>query len=214
MSAAVDSSMLIQCPVCATFHQLKLGFRDAAGGAMRRVRCRQVWRATAHLGRHAALGQTTALAHACQTAAPMPAKARSSESGEVQTLGFPPPAQARSADNRTGALDGAPVRDPWAHVPVMNTTTRWSSAPVDRSELITAAEAPSLAPMDHNPSHSASRIRAKPWAHRSHEYHRGPCYSPFDGGGAACQPRAPDPGVSRAGPGTGVDLCWAPRVQT
>jgi hypothetical protein len=209
MRAVVDSSILTQYPACATSREVKLGSLDAAGGPVRRVRCRTVWRGKTLAGELAAAGQRTVLAHARQTAAVTPVRAQSSKSAEAQMLGLLLPAQTRSADNLASVLD-ALVRDPGVHAPVMN-ATRLRSAPVDRSEPIAGADTPSLAPMDHNASQNALRIRAEPWAHGSHPHYRDVCYSPFNGGGAACQPDAPDSPVSRAGPDT---LCRAPRVRT
>jgi predicted Zn finger-like uncharacterized protein len=157
--------MLIHCPTCATSYEVKPSSLGTTGRSVRCVRCRTVWFANARPPEPvAATGQRVSLAHASQTAAATPAMAQSVALGEdihsAAGEGEPPvfastPAPAASAEDPASVVDREPMLDPGARALAMDMASQ--DGVVDLYEPITMADAPPLAPMDHD----ASKIPAE-----------------------------------------------------
>jgi predicted Zn finger-like uncharacterized protein len=161
----IESSMLIHCPTCATSYEVKPSSLGTAGRSVRCVRCRTVWFANARPPEPvAATGQRVSLAHASQTAAATPAMAQSVALGEdihsAAGEGEPPvfastPAQAALTEDPASVVGHEPMLDPGARALAMDMASQ--DGVVDLYEPITMADAPPLAPMDHD----ASKIPAE-----------------------------------------------------
>jgi predicted Zn finger-like uncharacterized protein len=164
----LDSSMLIHCPTCATSYEVKANSLGAAGRSVRCVRCRTVWFANARPPEPVvATGQRIASAHpagpkeAFQSEDPSEPVHATADQGEFQAESA---AMADSAAGRVEDLDdNQPMLDPGARALAMDRAAVAvdhvpSAASVDIYEPITMADAPPLAPMDHD----ASKIPAEP----------------------------------------------------
>jgi predicted Zn finger-like uncharacterized protein len=157
--------MLIHCPTCTTSYEVNPSSLGAAGRSVRCVRCRTVWfAATRPAEPAAAIGRRMAAGPVSQNAAPISAPPSSSATNgdvspvageeDVDAVAAIVTAGAASNDQAGTAIDNRPMLDPGARALAMDTT---SGDPIDLYEPITMADAPPLAPMDHD----ASKIPAE-----------------------------------------------------
>jgi len=161
----VDSSMLIHCPTCATSYDVKPSSLGAAGRSVRCVRCRTVWFATARPPEPvAATGQRTASASSNQNAAAASTHSADVDEqirpntgdSEAQEFGAAMSMSSPAGDELVGGMvQTEPMLDPGARALGMETET--PAGAFDSYEPITMADAPPLAPMDHD----ASKIPAE-----------------------------------------------------
>jgi predicted Zn finger-like uncharacterized protein len=149
--------MLIHCPTCSTSYEVKPSALGAAGRSVRCVRCRTVWFANARPPKPVvSTGRRATVDAPEQIAAAKPAMAeafdrdeqREATAAESEAQAFVASAQAASV--------GEPMLDAGARALVMDATS--ASDALDSYEPITMADAPPLAPMDHDASQIPSEL--------------------------------------------------------
>jgi predicted Zn finger-like uncharacterized protein len=152
-SRLVDSLMLIRCPTCATTYNVKPDSLGAVGRSVRCVQCRTVWFASARPVEPAmATGKRASMPHASRHDSKWPTMAAEESAvavdhdPELAAQGAPALEHDESADDSMPDV----VED--------QATADQADAVVDLYPPITMADAPPLAPMDHD----ASLLPAEP----------------------------------------------------
>jgi predicted Zn finger-like uncharacterized protein len=159
--SSIDSPMLIHCPTCGTSYNVKTTALGAAGRSVRCVRCRTVWFA----GTQVPDPYTVSVGGAhfetpppSQTAPRQVERGMASESGELAAeeleaasddpnLGIA--VQQDAEETQAGTAGQEPFLDPGARALAMETE---GPSPFDAYTPITMADAPPIAPIDHDGS--------------------------------------------------------------
>jgi predicted Zn finger-like uncharacterized protein len=158
--SSIDSPMLIHCPTCGTSYNVKTSALGATGRSVRCVRCRTVWFAGTRVSDPATVAGGGA--H-FETDPPGQAvrQGRSGFGGESGGLAadsleaspddpdFGISEQQNSEETQADSVSQEPILDPGARALAMETE---GPSPFDAYAPITMADAPPIAPTDHDGS--------------------------------------------------------------